>query len=258
MKGHKILQYFFITIFFNTNTMFNFVANMKKYSNILFDFDKTLWDFDHNSEETISELYDELNLKQKGISNFKTFFRDYEKINLDLWEQYRHNEISKPDLMYLRFYKTLLLFGIDDLMLAKEFSEKYLKILPTKNKVFPDTYETLEYLSRKYNLHIVTNGFEEVQFRKIHHAGLEKYFVHVITSEKARCKKPDRKFFEYALHEINAGADECLMIGDDMEVDLNGARNSGIDQVFCNFENISHSENFTYEISQLKELIGIL
>lgn len=231
---------------------------MRKYSHILFDLDKTLWDFDHNSEETIFELYNDLGLKQKGISDFKNFFHDYEKINGDLWERYRHNEISKPDLMYMRFYKTLLVFGIDDLMLSKEFSEKYLKILPTKNQVFPDTYEILEYLCPKYNLHIVTNGFEEVQFQKLRHAGLEKYFTHVITSEKAGYKKPDRNFFEFTLDEINAGADECLMIGDDMEVDLDGARNSGIDQVFCNFENMTHSENFTYEIFRLKELRAIL
>ncbi len=231
---------------------------MKRYSNILFDLDKTLWDFDNNSEESICELYYELGLKQKGIGDFERFFRDYEKINGELWEQYRHNAISKPVLMYMRFYKTLLMFGLDDLMLSKEFSEKYLKILPTKNQVFPDTYETLEYLKGKYNLHIVTNGFEEVQFLKIQHAGLGKYFTHVITSEKAGCKKPDRKFFEFTLKEINAGADECLMIGDDVEVDLQGARNAGIDQVFCNFKNITHSENFTYEIFRLKELKGIL
>ncbi|HOV10868.1 MAG TPA: YjjG family noncanonical pyrimidine nucleotidase [Bacteroidales bacterium] len=227
---------------------------MKKYSHLLFDLDKTIWDFAINSEDTLRELYDDFSLKRLGISDFMTFFRDYEKINLELWECYRQNGISKSDLIYMRFYKAFLLYGIDDLALSKDFSEKYLQVLPAKNKVFPGTYETLDYLGGRYTLHIVTNGFEEVQYRKIHYAGLEKYFDRVITSEKAGCKKPDRMFFEYTLKEINAAAKDCLMIGDDMEVDLAGSRRAGIDQVFCNFENIRHDESFTFEISQINDL----
>jgi len=227
---------------------------MKKYSHLLFDLDKTLWDFAKNSEETIRELFDDFKLKCRGVSDFGAFFRDYEKINLDLWDCYRRNEIGKSDLMYVRFYKAFLLFGIDDIALSKDFSEHYLQVLPTKNKVFPGTYETLDYLGGRYTLHIVTNGFEEVQYRKIHYAGLKKYFDKVITSEKAGRKKPDRMFFEYTLKEINAAAKDCLMIGDDMEVDLTGSRRAGIDQVFCNYENISHNESFTFEITQIIDL----
>ncbi len=231
---------------------------MKKYRNILFDIDKTLWDFDFNSEETLYELYIQFDLNQKGINDFKFFFETYEKINQKLWEHYRLDEISKTDLMYMRFYEALLVFGIDDLSMAKEFSKQYLLVLPTKTRIFPHTIETLNYLRSKYKLHIVTNGFDEVQFSKLHNAGIEKYFIHVITSEKAGCKKPDCKFFEFTLQEINASAEECLMIGDDIEVDLVGSRNAGIDQVFFNSANVQHDENFTYEISCMKELTEIL
>jgi putative hydrolase of the HAD superfamily len=230
----------------------------KMYSDILFDFDKTLWDFDANSKETILELCTYFELEKKDIKDFAVFFEDYEKINLELWDQYRKDLISKADLMVQRFYKVLFKYGIDDQELAGQFSEAYLAILPTMTKVFPYTHETLGYLNAKYRLHIVTNGFEEVQYKKIQLAGLEKYFTHIITSEKANYKKPDIKFFEFALAEINAAPVDCLMIGDDIEVDLLGSRNAGIDQVFFNSENISHTENFTYEISQLKELTEIL
>ncbi|HOY32777.1 MAG TPA: YjjG family noncanonical pyrimidine nucleotidase [Bacteroidales bacterium] len=231
---------------------------MKKYKHLLFDLDKTIWDFDNNSRETIFELYNDFGLQRKGIGDFNVFFLDYEKVNLELWGQYRQNTISKEELMYQRFNLVLLKYGIDDLALAKEFSDKYLQLLPSKTKVFPGTYETLQYLCDKYAMHIVTNGFEEVQFRKIQQAGLEKYFDQVITSEKAGYKKPDRNFFDFTLREIHAAAHECLMIGDDIEVDLMGSMNAGIDQVFFNYENINHEEIFTYEISQLNELTGIL
>jgi putative hydrolase of the HAD superfamily len=221
---------------------------MKKYSNILFDFDKTLWDFEANSKETICEIFTCLDIKQKGITDFDAFYYDYEKINHELWDQYRKNKISKTELMVLRFYKSLLKYGIDDNELAKIFSDKYLELLPKKTRVFPYTHETLEYLNDKYLLHIVTNGFEEVQYKKIKFAGLEKYFTHIITSEKAHYKKPDKNFFEFALKEINAAPVDCLMIGDDIEVDLLGSRNAGIDQVFFNSANIAHTESFTYEL----------
>jgi len=230
----------------------------KMYSDILFDFDKTLWDFDANSKETFLELCTYFELEKKDIKDFTAFFEDYEKINVKLWDQYRKDQISKADLMVQRFYKVLVKYGIDDQELAGQFSEAYLALLPTKTRVFPYTHETLGYLETRYRLHIVTNGFEEVQYKKIQLAGLEKYFAHIITSEKANYKKPDIKFFEFALSEINAAPIDCLMIGDDIEVDLLGSRNAGIDQVFFNSENIPHAENFTYEISQLKELTEIL
>ncbi len=230
----------------------------KKYTDILFDFDKTLWDFDANSKETFLDLCTYFDLGRRDINDFSAFFEDYERINLELWDQYRKDQISKADLMVRRFYNVLLKYGIDDHELAGRFSEQYLAVLPTKTRVFPHTHETLGYLNARYRLHIVTNGFEEVQYKKIQLAGLDQYFTHVFTSEKANYKKPDIKFFEFVLSEINALPGDCLMIGDDIEVDLLGSRNAGIDQVFFNSENIPHSESFTFEISQLNELIEIL
>lgn len=230
----------------------------KKYKHLLFDLDKTIWDFESNSESTIREIYALLDLKAKGIEDFEEFHRVYEVHNLKLWELYRRDEIKKQDLMVKRFADALTYFGVDEPETAQKFSTRYLEILPSRTGVFPGTHEALEYLQGKYLLHIITNGFSEVQFTKLQNAGLRKYFSHIIISEDAGAKKPDKAMFDYALSTIGAKADECLMIGDDMEVDLLGARHAGMDQVFFNPMCIEHEEEFTFEIFGMEELVGIL
>ncbi len=229
-----------------------------KYSHIFFDLDKTIWDFETNSEQTIREIYDMLKFDKQNISSFDAFHKIYDGHNLRYWELYRQNKVEKADLMVMRFQDALLEFGIDDTEIAQQFSTKYLELLPEKTAVFEGTHETLEYLSAKYKLHIITNGFEEVQFRKIHNTGMDKFFTRIITSEEAGCKKPDQRIFEYSLKLIQASAHECLMVGDDMEVDLLGARHADIDQVFFNTKNIKHNHKFTYEIKDMRELCGLL
>jgi putative hydrolase of the HAD superfamily len=230
----------------------------KKYTHLLFDLDKTIWDFDRNSESTIREIYTLLGLKAKGIEDFDEFHRVYESHNLKLWDLYRRDEIEKHDLMVKRFADALVDFGVKDPETAQSFSTKYLEILPTRTGVFPGTHEALEYLSGKYSLHIITNGFSEVQFTKLKNADLRKFFTHIIISEDAGAKKPDKAIFDYALHIIGARAAECLMIGDDKEVDLLGAKAAGIDQVYFNPNRREHLEVLTFEIFGLEELMGIL
>ena len=230
----------------------------KKYKHLLFDLDKTIWDFDRNSKSTIREIYDMLRLKAEGIEDFEEFHRVYEGHNLKLWELYRKDLIGKEDLMIKRFADALTDFGVEATETAALMSIQYLKILPTRTGVFEGTQQTLEYLAARYSLHIITNGFSEVQFTKLEHADLRKFFQHIIISEDAGAKKPDKAMFEYALNTIGATAGECLMIGDDIEVDLLGAKEAGIDQVFFNPHRLAHEEELTFEVFGMEELRGIL
>jgi len=229
----------------------------KKYSHLYFDLDKTIWDFERNSESTIAEIYATLELTKKGLPSFDEFHVVYEGHNLKLWDLYRKNEISKQDLMVKRFNDALLDFGYDKPETAERFSDLYLQILPTRTGVFPGTYQALDYLSEKYKLHIITNGFSEVQYTKLKNADLEKYFTHIIVSEDAGAKKPDKAIFEYALKLAEADAAASVMIGDDLEVDLLGAKAAGIDQVFFNVNRLKHEEEITFEIHAMEELMRI-
>ncbi|NVO19989.1 MAG: noncanonical pyrimidine nucleotidase, YjjG family [Bacteroidetes bacterium] len=232
---------------------------MKKvYKHIFFDLDHTLWDFERNAEETKQELFTELQLGAKGIPSYESFRSKYIGINLALWALYREDKIGKDDLNFKRFHLTLLEFGIDDKELGAAMASKYLEGITTKTYLFPYTREILEYLYPKYPLYIITNGFEEVQFGKLKNSGLDKYFTSVITSEEAGVKKPDSAIFLYALSKVNADVEDSLMIGDDLEVDIGGARDIGMDQLFVNHERKTHETPATFEVTSLKDIENIL
>ncbi|MCF8371959.1 MAG: YjjG family noncanonical pyrimidine nucleotidase [Bacteroidales bacterium] len=230
---------------------------MKKYKHIYFDLDRTLWDFESNSEDTFHDILEKYELMPK-IGSFKRFFKAYRKYNDHLWRKYREKQIEKHILSWKRFYLTLLEFGINDIELSKKIGHDYLEISKTKKKLFPFTHEILAYLHEKYSLHIITNGFEEVQFSKLDNCDLRKYFTEIITSEKVGVQKPKPEIFEFALLSANAQREESIMIGDDVEVDIKGAMNQGIDQVHFNFINRPASTKATYEITSLIDLKEIL
>jgi putative hydrolase of the HAD superfamily len=228
------------------------------YTTIFFDLDRTLWDFETNSHETISELSEKHQLLEKGVESVASFISEYLLINEQLWDDYRKGLIDKNTLRYDRFYRTLLKFKINDKALSQAIGNDYVDISPLKIGLFPHTKEVLNYLNNKYKLHIITNGFEEVQHVKIKNCGIEKYFDQVITSERAGFKKPDVRIFEYSLETTNANAESSLMIGDSLEADIIGARNAGMHQVFFNPQKETHSEKITYEINSLNELLNFL
>ena len=230
---------------------------MRKYKHIFFDLDRTLWDFEKNSEETFKDLYLIYNIEQLLNCDFDSFFRTYKKHNTLLWEEYRNKRIIKEFLSVQRFFATLNDFDNYDLELAKKMAENYLILSPQKNLLFPHAIETLEYLKDKYQLHIITNGFIEVQYKKIKNSGIEKFFNQTITSEEAGVQKPDKFIFEFSLNKVNASPEECIMIGDDLKIDILGAKNAGIDQIFFNVDNVKHNENITFEIDSLKQIIEI-
>jgi len=230
---------------------------LKIYRHIFFDLDRTLWDFDTNSGTALSEIFEELKL-YRFFTSPEVFVNLYHKHNEYLWENYRLGRLRKETLRSLRFDLTLKDVNVDDPSLAMKIGEQYLELCTEKTTVFPYTFEILNYLSPKYLLYILTNGFRETQFKKLKNTGLIHYFKQIFTSETIGFNKPHPEIFHWAVSSVNARKIECLMIGDDPEVDIRGARSYGMDQVFFNPGNVKCEVDVTYEIKSLIELKNIL
>lgn len=229
-----------------------------KYKHIFFDLDRTLWDFDTNSRAALTELYTSFQLAQRGVRSPEVFIGVYETINRALWSRYRNGRMSKKHLRKTRFSKTLEHLGCWDASLGIRLEKAYLDLSPLQTAVEPNALETLEYLHKAYKLHIITNGFEEVQHIKLDKSGLGSFFSHVVTSERASARKPGKEVFEFAFALAGTHSGESLMVGDDLETDMAGARNMKMDRAFYNPAKIEHSEDLTYEISDLAELRNLL
>jgi putative hydrolase of the HAD superfamily len=229
------------------------------YKDLFFDLDHTLWDFETNSKETIQELYNTHRLVDLGIVDFDGFYSTYSAHNHRLWDRYTKGFIKQEELRWKRVYLSLLDFKVANEPLAKEMSQAYLEILPNKKHLFPYTIEILEYLKQKeYKMHLITNGFESVQFKKIKNSGLQDYFIEVITSEASNSLKPQKEIFEYALKNAKASVEKSIMIGDNEFADIQGGINMGMDTVFVNHIQAIPTIPATYTITHLKELETIL
>ena len=231
---------------------------IKTYKHIFFDLDHTLWDFERNAEETKREMFETFKLKERGIPDYESFKGMYIGINQELWAMYREDKIEKDELNFRRFYDTLCLLGINDRCLGEDMASGFIKGISSKTYLFPHAKELLEYLYPKYPIHIITNGFEEVQYAKLKNSGMDRYFSSVITSEEACSKKPDAEIFQYALRKTGALAADSLMIGDDLAVDMAGARQNGMDQLYVNHDRKVHSETVTMEVFSLEEIMELL
>ena len=229
------------------------------YKDLFFDLDHTLWDFETNSKETIQELYTTHRLADLGIVDFDGFYSTYSAHNHRLWDRYTKGFIKQEELRWKRVYLSLLDFKVANEPLAKQMSQAYLEILPNKKHLFPYTIEILEYLKQKdYKMHLITNGFESVQFKKIKNSGLQDYFIEVITSEASNSLKPQIEIFEYALKNANASVEKSIMIGDNESADIQGGINIGMDTIFVNHIQVVPTIPATYTITHLKELENIL
>jgi putative hydrolase of the HAD superfamily len=229
------------------------------YKDLFFDLDHTLWDFESNSKETIQELYNTHRLADLGIVDFDGFYSTYSAHNHRLWDRYTKGFIKQEELRWKRVYLSLLDFKVANEPLAKQMSQAYLEILPNKKHLFPYTIEILEYLKQKdYKMHLITNGFESVQFKKIKNSGLQDYFIEVITSEASNSLKPQKEIFEYALKNANASVEKSIMIGDNESADIQGGINMGMDTIFVNHIQVVPTVPATYTITHLKELENIL
>ncbi len=233
------------------------MRNENKYRHIFFDLDETLWDFKRNSLETLHELFVQHQFEERGIEK-KKFFERYHYHNNIYWDLFRKGKVNREELRTVRWINTLNEFDIEDATLSKNLSDQYLHLLPSKKHLFEDTIEILEYLKPKYSIHIITNGFEEVQLRKIETSGIASYFTHIITSERACSAKPNREIFLYAFDVTSATVSDSIFIGDSIEADIKGAQLMGMDHVLFNPENVPHQQTVMKEIKSLLELKKIL
>ncbi len=228
------------------------------YKHLFFDLDHTLWDFETNAKETLYELHRLHALHEKGIDDFDEFFNRYSFHNNRLWERYTKGFMKQDELRWKRVWLALLDFKIADEALAREMSLQFLEGLPNRKNLFPYTIEILDYLtSKNYVLHLITNGFDNIQHSKLKHSNLTDYFKEVITSEKSGSLKPQKEIFEFALQITDAKIDESIMIGDNIEADIKGAMAAGLDTVFVNHLKEVTDVKPTYTIYHLRELEDI-
>jgi putative hydrolase of the HAD superfamily len=226
---------------------------MSRYQHIFFDLDHTLWDFERNSRETLKQIFENFHL-DAACESAADFIEAYERINEQLWAQYRAGRLDKPTLRNSRFKFVLESIAPDLLNLATDMNEYYLHESPRKPHLMPGAAEILDALAEQYPLHIITNGFEEVQQVKMKVSGLEPYFNTRTISEKIGVLKPHPKVFLSALELANAKSMESIYVGDHLESDVLGSKNVGMDQVYFNPSKVEHGEQPTYEISKLLEL----
>ena len=230
-----------------------------RYKHLFFDWDHTLWDFEKNSEMSLRNLFVDLGLQTLGMPSFELFFEKYITINDLKWDMYRQGKITKQGLRESRFQETFAHFGVKADDVAWTLETRYIDETPYQNHLIDGAREMLETLkARGYCMHIITNGFHESQNIKFAESGLEPLFDVLLCSDQVGVNKPDAKIFRRALQLAGADRKDSLMIGDNLIADCVGAREQGIDQVFFNPKRIKHTEKVTYEIEDLKELLGIV
>jgi putative hydrolase of the HAD superfamily len=227
---------------------------MNTITDVFFDLDHTLWDFDKNS----ALAFDKIFKIQHPTIDTNAFIEVYIPINQACWKLYQVDKITHEELRYNRLKESFdkLNYSISDEDIDKIASD-YIEFLPDNNQLFEGAVEVLEYLYPKYNMHIITNGFAEVQQRKMYHSGLQKYFKTVTNSEMAGVKKPHQDIFKYALSLAKADKQNAIMIGDCIDADVRGALNFGMNAIFFNEKGIQPDDNMI-SIKHLLELKNIL
>ncbi|AZQ45017.1 YjjG family noncanonical pyrimidine nucleotidase [Nonlabens ponticola] len=231
------------------------MSDFKNIEHIFFDLDHTLWDFDRNSKLTYAGIFKEENLD----IDIEKFVQIYIPLNLKFWKMYRHNEISKEELRFQRLKTAFDSYGIEvDKVQIDHIADQYILKLPEHNHLFEGCLELLDGLKDRYQIHLITNGFDEVQEYKITNAGLKKYFAYMLTAETAGVKKPDLKIFEQAMKDTGATPFNSLMVGDSLEADVEGALAAGMQAVWFDPDKIDANYNgYRVErLSQIQELLS--
>ena len=233
-------------------------SEMRRYSNIFIDLDDTVYDFSAASRESFLETYELLDYG-RYFDSFEQYMEIYTPYNLELWRIYGEGKITKEELNRRRYSHPLEAVGVNDQQLADTFCREALGRIPTKGNLVPGSIELLEYLRPKYNMYILSNGFKELQSRKMKTAGIDGYFDALILSEDIGVNKPDRRLYEYALDKTSSALGESIMIGDMFETDIAGAANIGMDNIYYNPKGKSgHTFAPTYEVTHLLEIKEIL
>jgi putative hydrolase of the HAD superfamily len=205
----------------------------KKYTHLFFDLDNTIWDFNSNSFDALFIALDKLKLLNT-IGSYDVFFKIYSEVNDRLWELYRQGVMNKKVLSIQRFEETFEKNGTPLNIGGEVVNSAYLAEMPLQTRLVEGARQVLDYLHGRYEVAIITNGFKEVQYDKIIRSELSKYFRKIFISEEIGAQKPGRQIFEYAIKSMNAPKKSSLMIGDSWEVDIIGAMNFGIDQIYYN------------------------
>ena len=227
---------------------------MNNIQHIFFDLDHTLWDFEANSKKTYQQIFKENKLE----IDINLFLEKYVPINHHYWKLYREEKVSKDNLRYGRLKDTFdqINYKIQDDLIEKLATE-YIDNLANYNQLFDGTTEILQYLQPKYNLHIITNGFKEIQQSKLEKSGIVHFFKTVITSESVGVKKPNPKVFHHALDITKAKTYQSLMIGDNLEADIYGAKNVGMKTIFFNPEKqqVPAGINAIVKLEEIKNIL---
>ena len=229
-----------------------------RYKNLFFDQDDTLWAFSANARDTFEEMYHKYGYN-RFFSSFDHFYQLYQKRNIELWEEYGQGRVTKEELNRQRFLYPMEQVGKGDASLAQRFSDDFFAVIPTKQKLIPHAREVLDYLSGRYNLYILSNGFQELQCHKMRSSGIDGYFRRVVLSDDIGVLKPHAPIFHFALSATQSQLEDSLMIGDNWENDVAGARAVGMHQVFFDVERRANLPfEPTYHITDLKELLTFL
>ena len=228
------------------------------YKNLFFDLDDTLWAFSANARDTYEEMYRKYDY-DRFFDSFEHYYSLYQRRNLELWAEYADGKVTKEELNRQRYLYPLEAVGAGDSALSEAYEKDALATIPTKSKLMPHAREVLEYLSAKYNLYILSNGFKELQFHKMSSSDIDKYFRKVVLSDDIGILKPWPEIFHFALSATQSELNDSLMIGDSWENDIAGAAGVGMHQVFYNLSGRTDLPfTPTYQITDLKELLDLL
>ena len=234
---------------------------MSRYRDIFLDFDDTLYDTHGNACVALGVVFERFGLG-RWFERLEDFTEPYWQTNEELWRQYAAGEIDRPYLILERFRRPLSLGkGLEVTeALCHEVSDFFLDCCCEQTGVVPGARELLEYLKGKgYRLHMTSNGFHEVQYRKLERVGMRGYFDTVVLSEDAGVNKPAREFFDYAFRVSGAERGSTIMIGDNLMTDINGARLAGLPQIWYNPKGLALGDfEVTHVVRELGEIKWVL
>lgn len=229
-----------------------------KYQHLFFDLDHTLWDFEKNAQIAMHLAFEKLDIGTFLNCTSDEFYEIYTPINLKFWERFRKGFINRETLRWKRIDVSFRTFKKSNEALTKALGDLYLEYLPLQKNLFDDAENVLQYCKQKgYKMHLITNGFDGTQKLKLQHSGIAHYFQEMISSERAMSMKPQAEIFYYALETTRAKKEKSIMIGDHFEVDIEGAKKIGMDQIYFNPEKKVGHGHCTFEINTLSELLNI-
>ncbi|VAW27989.1 hypothetical protein MNBD_BACTEROID06-65 [hydrothermal vent metagenome] len=231
------------------------MATTKKH--IIFDLDDTLWDFQQNSHDTLIDLFDAYRIGDQGI-DIADFIEVFREINNALWDQFDEGLVTREMIRKERFPKMFEKLGLNLNGVPMQMQDSFMSTCSAKPKLVKGVKEVLEKFNSKYKFHILSNGFDEIQFIKIKASGLEPYFDKIVTSGRAGFRKPEPEIFDFTLNEIGAGKEECIMIGDNPLSDIEGAFHYGMNQVYYNVHKKECKITPTHTINDMSKLLELL